>query len=79
MCPVCGSIIKSQRLMVDSYYGQKIWCSDNWHWTTPLLTGDAPPAGWPWTVEDDMLLKKMDLAFQMPLERIQEIFHYLRR
>lgn len=74
-CPVCHSTIKAERGVVESYYGQKIWCADNWHWVTP-----PPPAPkkYEWTLEDDAFMSQMDQAFTTPLEKLQERFHYLR-
>jgi len=75
-CPNCGSIVKSQRLLIDSYYGTKTWCTDNWHYVSLLPTA-RPPSGWDWNGEDDHMLRQMDLAFSKPLDLVMKDNAYL--
>jgi hypothetical protein len=81
MCPACRSQVKSERLMVDTYYGVagRAICTNNWHWAaTPLSNGTTPPRGWDWNADDDRFLWLMDIAFQKPRAEIMDEYKYLR-
>ena len=76
-CPTCFSVIKAERGEVKTAYGAHTICADNWHWVTPLLTGDAPPLGWGWNADDTHMLQQMDLAFSKPLDLVMKDNAYL--
>ena len=75
VCPVCGSVIKSERGLVGTVYGASVICTDNWHWVSaPALPA---PKGFEWNADDDLFMWQMDLAFQKSQFHLMEEYKYL--
>lgn len=79
-CPECGSLVKSERGMIETLLHGKVFCTNSWHWRAlelPAGHGMQAPRGWEWTTEDEVFLARIDLAFQKPFQEIQKEYYYL--